>query len=68
MKRAPIVEDWSRFNRAVLEIADGRPEPAARKHGAPQQPRREPAERVSEPSDEADIHGLIAHQNLRKRA
>jgi hypothetical protein len=68
MKRAPIIEDWSRFNRAVLEIADARPQPMPQKEAAPQQPKREPAERASEPGDAGDSYGVIARQNWSKRA
>ena len=68
MKRAPIIEDWSRFNRAVLDVADGRPQPTPRREAAPQQPKREPAERVSEPGDERDRYGLLTRQTWHKRA
>lgn len=68
MKRAPIVEDWSRFNRAVLEVADGRLQPVTRRQAAPQQPKREIAERVPDPADDGDKYGLVARQNWRKRA
>ena len=68
MKRAPIIEDWSRFNRAVMEVADGLPHLGARKQAAPQQPKREPTDFASEPADGGDIYGLIARQKWRKHA
>ena len=68
MKRAPVIEDWSRFNRAVLDIADGRPQPVAQRQPAPQRPKREPTELVSEPGDESDKYGFLARRKLRKHA
>ena len=68
MKRAPIVEDWSRFNRAVLEVADGLPPLVTRKQPAAQQPKRESTEHVSEPGDGGDTYGLIARHKWRKHA
>lgn len=68
MKRAPIVEDWSRFNRAVLEVADGLPQLVDRKHPLPSQPKRAPAEHISEPSDDGDHYGLITRHKWRKLA
>ncbi len=68
MKRAPIIEDWSRFNRAVLEVADGLPQLVAQKQPAPRQPKREPTELVSEPGDGGDTYGLIARHKWGKHA
>jgi hypothetical protein len=68
MKRAPIVEDWSRFNQAVLEVADGFPQSVARKQPVPQQPKREPTELVSESGADGDTYGLIARHKWRKHA
>jgi hypothetical protein len=68
MKRAPIIEDWSRFNRAVLEVADGLPQLVARKQPAKQQPKRQPSELVSEAGDGGDTYGLIARRKWRKHA
>lgn len=68
MKRAAIIEDWSRFNRAVMEVADGPPQTMLRRQAAPPQAKRETAERVPEPGDEAERYRLIARQNWRKLA
>lgn len=68
MKRAPIIEDWSRFNRSVLEVADGLPPPVARKPPVPQQTKREPTERVSEAGDGGDTYGLLARKQWRTHA
>jgi hypothetical protein len=64
MKRAPIIEDWSRFNRAVLEVADS--QLVGRKQPVPQQPK--PPEFVPEPVDGGDSYGLITRHQWRKHA
>jgi hypothetical protein len=74
MKRAPIIEDWSRFNRSVLEVAD-RVHLAAQKQAAPQQPtpqqpKPEPTqpEPGPEPIDGGDTYGLVARRKWRRHA
>lgn len=68
MRRARIIEDWSRFNRAVLEVADGDTPPIPRRNPAPPQPKRETAERAAEPGDDTDTYGIIARHHWRQRA
>lgn len=69
MKRAPIIEDWSRFNRAVLEVAD-EPQQPARKQPAPPPPlpKREAVAPVSRSGEGEDTYGLIARHMWRKHA
>lgn len=67
MKRVRVIEDWSRFNDAVLRVADGVPKPAPRPSPAPPAP-QEPSELVSEPAGVSDAYGLITRHRWRKHA
>ena len=68
MRRAPISEDWSRFNRAVLEVADSLPQLFAREPPVPPPPKREPTDLVSKPGEGGDTYGLIARHKWRTHA
>lgn len=65
MRRATVIEDWSRFNRAVLEAADGLLPPGDQRPAAAP-PQREQPGPVPEAGDSGDSYGLIARHKWRK--